>query len=463
MLRLAEFKRNLWQEFSPQRLIMMPLALAGILYLTHLMNDNVPPEVYATAMQSRISQLFLILMMLWGTRQVSRGLNEELSQRTWDFQRMSSLSAGEMLIGKCFGSTAYAWYGGLMLVAAYTAYDIYGGTYPIYIATNILHSVLITVFLHAGVLMFALLMLRNQAYRHKPRGVSLYTALMLVITIPAYSVGRIFTDVGLLGGRYSGHSFDRMHWFGYELYSHSFTVASFAVFAAWALLGAYRMLAAELQYRQWALGWPLFVVFLCVYGAGFVWDNEAIDGFFQRSITLAPWAALAVIITSNSVYACAFFDPLDIGRYRMLQHVLKARRWRRLLEILPWWFSSFVLYVLALSAGLVDAAAAGINLGDSGYVLGALTGFMLRDIALVHFLSFGGVRRLKSAFFVYLSLLYLLLPALLHNLGYARGAGLFAPLGEHASFSMLSAWLQALLMCGLCVWRWRRTTAKLPA
>ncbi len=53
--------------------------------------------------------------------------------------------------------------------------------------------------------------------------------------------------------------------------------ASAAVFTAWALLGAWRLMRAELLYvnRPWV--WTLFTLFCMAYAAGFVpWEIEAL-------------------------------------------------------------------------------------------------------------------------------------------------------------------------------------------
>ncbi len=456
MIRFAEFKRNLWLEFSLQRLIVLPLILAGILFLSHQGYKELPTDEYISSMQSRISTVFMLLVLLWGARQVSRGINEELAQRTWDFQRMSSLTAMDMLVGKCFGSPAYAWYGGLMLIGSYVGYDIYGTTEPLFIFTTALHFLLITTLVHAATLMFAVLMLRNAAYRHKPRGSTFYTALVLVLVLPAYGLGLAFNAINLMpNGEMLESAFDTVSWFKFDFYSHGFVIASIATFTLWALLGAYRMLASELQYRQWALAWPIFIVFLCAYLAGFVWEQTPDTSL--SPLALSSEALIALSIISSALYLSVFFDRIDIGTYRTLQHAWRTRNLSQLLSVLPWWLTCVVLSVIATITALVQATLNDAELATTLWFIGAAYGFMLRDIAIMHLLAFGGVRRLRSAFFVYLAVLYGLIPAIFVETDHMRAVAAMLPTLDFETVSMASAWGQMLVVVGLCLWRWQRS------
>ena len=114
-----EFKRNLWLEMSPTRLAIMPAVLALIGLLVYVLNPDDPQRSLFVA----FSVLFVGLTVGWGSLLVVSSINNEVSERTWDQQRLSALSPWDMAWGKLFGSAAYAWYGSLLcaLVAVVAA------------------------------------------------------------------------------------------------------------------------------------------------------------------------------------------------------------------------------------------------------------------------------------------------------------------------------------------------------
>ena len=105
-----EFKRNLWLEFSPARLILMPamLLLVGVLVAVLTKVEDLPAIlliVYAI--------IGSLLIVGWGSFAVMHSINSEVSERTWDQQRLSALGPWQMAWGKLLGAPAYAWFGGL--------------------------------------------------------------------------------------------------------------------------------------------------------------------------------------------------------------------------------------------------------------------------------------------------------------------------------------------------------------
>ena len=99
-----ELQRYVWLEFSLQRLIVMPLVLAVILYISSSGTSNVASNIAYCAMF-----LFVVLIGLWGGNKAAASVIEEVNDNTWDFQRLSSVSPVSLMFGKLFGSTIYCW------------------------------------------------------------------------------------------------------------------------------------------------------------------------------------------------------------------------------------------------------------------------------------------------------------------------------------------------------------------
>ena len=113
-----EFRRNLWLELSPQRLVLMVSVLGIIAALTvYLGNDLVKEGSTAHALLIVFSALGLMLAGGWGSFTALASINSEVAERTWDQQRLSALSPWQMAWGKLLGASIYPWLGGLLCAA----------------------------------------------------------------------------------------------------------------------------------------------------------------------------------------------------------------------------------------------------------------------------------------------------------------------------------------------------------
>ena len=97
-----EFKRNLWLSFSTHRLIGMP-AFLTLIFMTIALADF-RSEIASSLYVSSISA-FIFIVWLWGARNANSTIVDELRDKTWDQQRMSSLDPWTMTWGKLFCST----------------------------------------------------------------------------------------------------------------------------------------------------------------------------------------------------------------------------------------------------------------------------------------------------------------------------------------------------------------------
>ena len=101
-----ELRRNLWLELSMHRLVAMPVVLVLVLALISARSSDPWPAVFDAALW-----ILVLVLHLWGGRNAAEAVTEEVRDRTWDWQRLSSLVPWQMTWGKLFGATAYSWYG----------------------------------------------------------------------------------------------------------------------------------------------------------------------------------------------------------------------------------------------------------------------------------------------------------------------------------------------------------------
>ena len=122
-----EVKRHFWLEFSLHRAIIMPVIL-GVIFLIAYMTSSankfaIQPQYYAglQAVAITAETLFGIIIFYWGSYRASGAIVEEINANTWDYQRLSSLSAWSLGWGTIVGSTLYVWYGALICLTVFSA------------------------------------------------------------------------------------------------------------------------------------------------------------------------------------------------------------------------------------------------------------------------------------------------------------------------------------------------------
>ena len=110
-----ELRRNLWLEITAHRLLAMP-AVLGLAFLVLAALDK-PGAVENVSLLALTG--FGLLAGLWGSRLAANSIIDEMIDKTWDWQRLSTLTPWTMTWGKLVGSTAFAWYGSLICLAVF--------------------------------------------------------------------------------------------------------------------------------------------------------------------------------------------------------------------------------------------------------------------------------------------------------------------------------------------------------
>ena len=105
-----EFRRQLWLQFSATRLIVLPLLVLACFAAAGLSQPNDLPQTLALVGAA----LFGLLVWGMGTLAAGASVIDEITEHTWDQQRMSALQPWAMTWGKLAGATSYGWYGGLI-------------------------------------------------------------------------------------------------------------------------------------------------------------------------------------------------------------------------------------------------------------------------------------------------------------------------------------------------------------
>ena len=438
-----EFRRNVWLELSPRRLMTMTVVLVLIFFAAALSGNDWTPPAAATI-------LYYFIVVIWGARNAALSVVGEIRDRTWDFQRLSSLGAGEMTWGKLFGATIYNWYGGALCLVVILAYRVVHEG-PIAGLIAFVYFIVIGLIAQAVALLASLIAaMRRQS--HTRLEVFAYQTAGLLAALLAYYVWQAADPAGSLLGHQKPTEF--ITWWDHAFDARAFLLLSLAAFAGWTFLGCYREMRLELKMENGPLVWLAFIVFMGVYVAGFngltpksIEINSLTVDVVAERLTLA--GLTFVIIT----YVMVLLEPKDLVLYRQMGAELVKGQLGRIAWALQGWMMSCKAAFLVVIALIVWLAHA--NEISAATFVGAGLGFLLRDVSIFILLqTLPGRRRGDFAALVTLFALYVLVPSIVDGLGLKQMMIVFYPqVSTPIWLSPVVAWVEALLIAGLAVGR----------
>jgi hypothetical protein len=432
-----EFQRNVWLELTPHRVVSMPAVLVAVFFLVYLIaGDRYPDPLRITAMT-----IFFLLTLLWGSRLAGEALVNEVQDRTWDQQRMSSISPWSMSWGKLFGSTVFTWYGAAICLLAYFIAAIQSGEQEI--IKTVLFMVFVSVFGQSIALLSSL-----QTVKSYHRSAS--TAFMvagIIVSIPLISWA--FQDIGTI------------QWYGTDYRPLNFLLVSVICFTAWSLLGIHRRIREELQFRNTPVYWFAFCIFVSFYLAGLV--PARILGDEVTTVRLV----VAYVTFISLAYLMVITEVKDPVLVRRIIAAVKARNWQSIFENTPAWLVTLAgVYVLCLVLLLHSSSLTHFlpQTVETKPVAAAVALFLTRDILLFIFFNMSANRRRADVTAIfYLLLLYWLIPSILNGLGMTSLNALLLPMGPHNEMvSIVAGAVQVGVLMYLSVRRWKQLYVKNP-
>lgn len=448
-----EFLRNLWIEMTLPRLIAAPLVLGAIFLLAWYVGGRDLGEVSHVALW-----VYYVIMLLWGTRRAAASLSEEISNRTWDSQRMSALGPLSMAWGKLFGATSYVWYCGLICLVVMALES--DQTWQVFLLHPIAGATALAVSLLA-------VLLQRGRTKAGGRGSTLIAqGLGIVAGVLLSPAGPGLLDLSNIEVSFM------IDWYGLEARPNNFFLAAAAGFLAWALFAVYRVLCADLQKPVWPWAWTLFSIYVIAFFAGFADASAKAVG--------VDWLVVAVPIAAVLFYVAIFADNKDSVRYRWFLISLKTGDLGRAARLMPLWLPSLPLMaslVIALGIRTDQADPALIRplfydlfkIADvqvvpaTAWAVAAIL-FALRDLLILLFLNFG--KRARSpdlASLIYLAILYWVIPGILGFLGPSWVQALFLPWPLEGPWIAIGVPLAEVAVMALLTWRrWRALAPRLP-
>jgi len=416
LLYNAELRRNAWLELSRFRLIIMPviIALLFLLVFSNVSKAAMHPEDF----QIISMVVFVLLIFGWGTKNVSESVIAEVNGKTWDSQRITLISPGEMLVGKLFGSAVYSWYGGLFCIISYVVASMYGVRTAAHLKLLVM-MILIGLLGHAVALLISLVSIKQNGHETKIRNSpALFLPMGLLFVLTLKVIYSTYAEVNWFL-KFSHMKPPIFRWYVFEFSHGDLMLLSLILFLFWAILGAYRLIRSELLFSNGPWAWILFMAMLMLYCSGFVGHVQGLD----LSEALTAGLCLSFGIGIFMTYLMALLEKKDILMFRSLGDKIRHRQWKALLENLPLWmislFMSLPLWVIIFITLLRKN---GLALPDEIGGLSAiyfvnLLCFVLRDLGILTYFDMNEKHRKTNM----LSLILLfpclyLFPALLAEL-----------------------------------------------
>lgn len=398
-----ELQRNLWQEFTPHRLIGGVLILGILAWLS-----------YVTNFKNSFNWITYAIIFLWGIKSASESIREELQHGTWDYQRMSTLSPFKFTWGKLWGATSYTWFlAGLSFIGFISLGIFFQKPLSLLMYQCFLYILcgLFGQYTAMALSLNAIQFGRDKHYSFRYFVAALLFSNMLFFTLVDYQNN---LNINL----------DTIYWYQFKFTSHSFFLVYTVILLLWAMLGCYRLIRTEFQYKNLPYVWLAFCLFWIIYMTGFQPDIfkpflNTLNPTSVPKLNLSSKLYLAFLTASALVYISLFSEKYQSVTYKKISSLFGRKQYISGLALLPRWVIAGICFI-ALYIGLVCFGSISIDLPTEnnrtiyGYVFGSTTLLLIaRDILLVHYLYFSTQpKRAVLASILYLALLYAVLPVL---------------------------------------------------
>jgi hypothetical protein len=437
-----EFRRNLWLELTPARLGVSVLAVVSLLALAGVRDSGM------TALSGAAETLFGVVIFLWGGRLAADSVLQEITERTWDTQRMSALGPWQMSWGKLFGAPICAWAASLPALAVMVWLD---GVQQAAI------YVLLGVLCHAIALTLSLQSIRKGRQHGRVKTLFFQFVALLVVLPFAY----------LLIWRNYWVERESMSWFSLQIDILSFALISALLFSAWAVLAVYRQMRLELQKPTAPTAWLAFLVFLLVYQTGLIYGGtSAVDTALRDLSDLklkdaTPFSLTlftAGMLLSALVYLAIFTEAKSMIGLRQVWDGLRRGDWRRLWLHFPRWaitlkFAAIATILIVLFIDLPASAQATDSQFDRLVIASFL--FLLRNVGIVllcNFMARSG--RGDLAAIILLIVLSVIAPLIFGGASPVVASLFWPPLDGSWAMTLIPVLAQLVLVGGLLIRVW---------
>jgi hypothetical protein len=450
-----ELQRNLWLELSSRRVMTMPIVL-GLIFAAAV---TVEDWTGAEALRWTALWFYYAIVVFWGTRAAAVSIVNEIRERTWDFQRLSSIRPWSMVWSKLLGGAIYQWYGGAICLAVWAVASLETADPPSILLDGAYY--MLVGILATTVSLFACLIAVRRRASHTRLDVLIYQFAGLAVIFAAQSFWDLATFGSMAQSIFSPTEHANLiNFFGQTVEPSAFYLSSLVVFTGWALWGANQLMRTELQMRNGPWGLIGFIGFLALYAAGLAPTAE---------LTGAPLAlrtGFGIIAVGGLTYAVIFLEPKDPVHLRWMAQQAAARRYWAIFQRAPSWMLSYGaltgLVILFFVAGM-DIREDAKSMSDIRLAITAGFLFVARDIGIFLFFGLSGKQRGDFAAVVTLFVLYFVTTVITGGALSETMLALFIPISDAPAALRIGAPLAEACIVWFFVFQLLRDDAKRAA
>ncbi|QQS05444.1 MAG: hypothetical protein IPK50_00755 [Fibrobacterota bacterium] len=374
-----ELRRNLSLELTAGRLLWTPAFLFVAVGLCFLPDQPVRELVQIA--QWVVVGIWMVGGMVWGGLRAAQSVRSERTERTWDTQRLTAMSAGEFAVGKVFGATAHSLYLQAVLTCFWAVLSLMRFQLdPTELTLRA--AVVIPATLVIGSIALYSLMVAQSFLETDPARSAKSTLFSFGVPLVSaiYLASHFWSDLLLERKGWWAVNGDPklVSWWGASLPGPELQLASLLLFLPWAWFGLWRALRRDLQHADFPWAWPAFLVFAGAYVQGFS------TSFPEETSKVVPLCMIPLVVLGWGFLLTENIDPM--GLRRLLD---ASGSWKERLRLgIP--FSWVTMPLVALAS---FAAAGAWWLGDwrdASEIYSLLAGvglIALRDLILFTWIS----------------------------------------------------------------------------
>ncbi len=430
-----ELTRNIWLNFSSSNALVMPFLIALIAFPIFLMFDN---SIMALSITSFF--VFYVVTVLFGMSSGSSGIQNEINNNTWDFQRMSSASAWQITFGKFLGGISYVWYLGFIALAIFIistyvmgqdikdivynsgfAKDNFIGKQLNKLKASSLEGIQIdlsllqlikfsayifitVIFGQAIVFFFSIPTGNERTEKISNRNIiGILITTWLISQIYSLQLQELLFDAGI------ANKVSTINWYDYKFNALSLTLSTILFFLFWALFGSYRVIRKKLQYKVTPIAWTIFAISTSFLIAGF-------DNIIGRNNGLNLLTVSYILLVFTYYSFCREVDDLNLVK-RFIYN-LRNKNKKQVFENMPMFIPTFIAISITLIFGLTYQLEETNSLNKL-FLYFSILMFILRDFAFLYIISinnyFGKKGRLFYKNMLYLIVMYIAIPTVFHK------------------------------------------------
>lgn len=455
-----ELQRSLWSTFRLRGFVLTTAVVALVLLTLASFDDWSNPA--RTIRHADL--LFYAFVVGIGAGSAGHAVVQEVRDRTWDQQRLSTIGPWSMVWAKLVGATALQWYAGLLCLSVIAVLGAlhHGAAWTLH---HTIFLVLIGFTAQAVALFSSLIAVRRRTTHSRIQVAGYGVSGIIAALIVAY----LWPD-GPFSGLHDGEiGAGPFTWWGLAITGPWFPVFTALSLVGWTIVGCHRLMRRELQISNGPATWLGFLAFVVVYAGGFA--RPALEHVPDATTMIfALRLGLVAFVMAAITYVTILLEPKDQLVFRHLAGAIRDGAWGRFLTSLPTWAFAYILFVCVGVA--LAFTVANLDVGQPpdrqtfvrGATAVAVIGFLTRDGAIIVWLNLRRPRGANIAAVVILCLAYLVMPVLVRAVGGSGLGWLLMPAAQDAAFgSAIAAWAQAVVAALLVVRTLRRPAATSPA